>query len=291
MPKHPLAEVFGFPVSNTGPEASRYRRNRLCPYNNKVPNCTKDKAKNPLGVCSIVHGNEIVITCPTRFREDWIIAEDAAQFFFPQSTHWTTLTEIRLSGKHGKFASNIDIVIVAYAANGHVTDFGALEVQAVYISGNVRNAFEYYMEAPASRAYMDWTTRPNYPRPDYVSSSRKRLAPQLILKGGILNAWKKQIAVAVNRGFYETLPVFEEVERDKANIAWLIYDLKHDPQGNRYHLERHKVVYTDFQSAMLRITTSQAGDMQELIDLLQSRMDRKLEDGHPPDTQTVGLSF
>jgi len=246
MPKHPLAEVFGFPVDNTGAEASRYRRNRLCPFNNKVPNCTKDKTDNPLGVCSILDEDEVVATCPTRFRQDWIIAEDAAQFFFPPNTHWTTLTEIRLSDRHGKSAGNIDIVVVAYDVSGHVTDFGALEVQAVYISGNVRNAFEYYMEAPASHAHMDWTTRPNYPRPDYLSSARKRLAPQLIFKGGILNAWKKKIAVAVNRSFYETLPAFDEVERDRANIAWLVYDLKRDSQENCYHLERHKVVHTDF---------------------------------------------
>ena len=33
---------------------------------------------------------------------------------------------------------------------------------------------------------MDWSSQHNYPNPDYLSSSRKRLAPQLIYKGGIL---------------------------------------------------------------------------------------------------------
>ncbi len=82
MPKHPLAEVFGFPTTNLSPEAERYRKNKLCPYNNKVPSCTKDKAENPLGVCSVYAGNDIAITCPIRFRQDWLIAEDAAAFFF-----------------------------------------------------------------------------------------------------------------------------------------------------------------------------------------------------------------
>ena len=44
MPKHPLAEVFGFPIDNLSPEAERYRKLKLCPYNNKVPSRTKDKA-------------------------------------------------------------------------------------------------------------------------------------------------------------------------------------------------------------------------------------------------------
>jgi hypothetical protein len=82
MPRRPLAEVFGFPPDNLSPEAERYRRSRLCPYNNKVPSCTKDKANDPLGVCSVRDGSDLAITCPVRFREDWIIAEDAAAFFF-----------------------------------------------------------------------------------------------------------------------------------------------------------------------------------------------------------------
>ena len=29
-----------------------------------------------------MHGNRPVITCPVRFRENWLIADDAADFFF-----------------------------------------------------------------------------------------------------------------------------------------------------------------------------------------------------------------
>ncbi len=50
MAKQPLAEVFGYPISNHSAEAKRCRDNALCPFGNKVPNCTKDKANNPLGV-------------------------------------------------------------------------------------------------------------------------------------------------------------------------------------------------------------------------------------------------
>jgi hypothetical protein len=36
-------------------KAERYRSHRLYPFNNKAPNYTKDKAKDPLGVCSVYH--------------------------------------------------------------------------------------------------------------------------------------------------------------------------------------------------------------------------------------------
>jgi hypothetical protein len=70
MPENPLAEVFGFPIDNFSSEANRHRSRRLCPHNNKVPNCTKDKAKGPLGVCSIFDNANIAITCPIRFRQN-----------------------------------------------------------------------------------------------------------------------------------------------------------------------------------------------------------------------------
>lgn len=225
MPNQPMAEVFGFPVENNCEAAARHRAKRLCPFNNKVPNCTKDKAQNPLGVCSVFDGNDIAITCPVRFRQDWRIAENAAEFFFPPKTKWTSLVEVQLHDKHGKSAGNIDVVLVAYNEKGKVIDFGSCEVQAVYISGNIRDPFEQYMENPTKNAQMNWRGKPNYPRPDYLSSSRKRLAPQLLFKGGIFKEWGKKQAVAIHRGFFNTLPKMAQVRRTKADLARMVYDL------------------------------------------------------------------
>jgi hypothetical protein len=121
--KHPLGEVFGFPVDNFSTEADRYRGHRLCPFGNKVPNCTKDKADNPLGVCSVKDNNILTITCPIRFRQNWIIADDAAAFFFPPDALWTSLTEIRLNDAYGKSAGNIDVVLVSYDTSGRLLDY------------------------------------------------------------------------------------------------------------------------------------------------------------------------
>ena len=89
---------------------------------------------------------------------------------------------------------------------------------------------------------MDWSKEANYPRPDYLSSSRKRLAPQLLFKGGILHSWKKKIAVALNKSFFATLPPLKQVPKSKADIAWLIYDLEllneKDQDPGRYSLKK-----------------------------------------------------
>lgn len=283
---HPLVEVFGFPTDNFSSDAVRYRKKKLCPFNNKVPNCTKDKANDPLGTCCVLAGEGVAITCPIRFRENWIIADDGADFFFPPNTRWTSLTEVRLKDKNGKSAGNIDLVLVSYNEHGKVIDFGALEVQAVYISGNIRKPFEFYMKDPQKNSNMDWKGQQWWPAPDYLSSSRKRLAPQLIFKSGILDAWGKKTAVALDQGFFNTLPKLQEAPKEQAEIAWLIYDLNHNKETNRYVLERKKAVYTKFTSALDQITHSEPGDVSDFIALLQGKLDEKLN-GTPPTTQTI----
>lgn len=280
LPKQPLAEVFGYPVDNFSLQAERYRRLKLCPFHNKVPNCTKSRAKNPIGVCSVYDAKQTAtITCPIRFREDWYIAEHAASFFFPQGANFTSLTEVRLNDKSGKTAGNTDIVLVSYDDAGRLIDFGSLEVQAVYISGTISTPFNYYISDPVKNASFDWRKHENYPRPDYLSSSRKRLAPQLIYKGGILHAWRKKMAVAVDSQFFATLPSMEAVDKDDAELVWLVYDLKQDPVENRRRLTLSQTVYTRFLPALDRITKSEPGDVGEFIYLLQTKLDEVLATG------------
>ena len=282
--KSPLSEVFGFPVVNESLKAQRYRRKKLCPFNNKVPNCTKDKANNPLGVCSIWHKGTSVITCPTRFREDWIIIENAAEFAFGEKATWTSLSEVKLADRNGQSAGNIDFVLVEYNNKGQLIDFASLEVQGVYISGNLRNPFEEYIKNPSKD--FEWPTRYNYPKPDYLSSSRKRLIPQMLYKGGIFQSWKKKQSVALQKSFFETLPSLPITTRSKADIAWFLYDLVFDKEQKQNNLVLTDTVYTEFEPALLRVTTSEPGNISDFINILQNRLDEHL-DNNPPDAPSL----
>jgi hypothetical protein len=189
----------------------------------------------------VYEGDHAVITCPVRFRQNWIIATDAASFFFPAGRRCTSLTEVRLEDKHGRSAGNIDVVLVAYDDRGQIIDFGALEVQAVYISGS--------------------------------SSSRGQLAPQLIHKGGILHAWGKKLAVAVDRHFLADLPPLPEAGPDEAEIAWLVYDLVLDPGQNRYELVKQQTAYTRFLAATDDFAGAEVGPVEDFINRLDVAFD------------------
>lgn len=269
----PLAEVFGFPIVNQLERAVRYRENKLCPFNNIVSNCTKNSIEFPLGVCSLNHKDKPLIICPIRFREDWKIVSDAAAFIFDEKTTWTQIGEVRLKDKFGKSAGNIDYVLVAYDDKGRVLDFGSLEVQAVYISGNLTGPFSAYLENPTPE--FSWTQAFKYPKPDYLSSSRKRLVPQIIAKGSILKQWNKKQAVALQTAFYNTLPPMPEVDKAESDFAFFLYDLFPVKKEKRLELKLSRVVYTKFAIALEQIAKFEAGSITDFTQLLQKKLDAK----------------
>lgn len=269
----PLGEVFGFPIDNESDRAKRYRDNKLCPYNNIVSNCTKNSIEFPLGVCSLNHKGKQVIICPIRFREDWTIISDAANFIFDGIATWTHVGEVRLKDKHGKSAGNIDYVLVSYDAKGRVLDFGSLEVQAVYISGNLTGPFSAYLEAP--RPDFSWTQAFKYPKPDYLSSSRKRLIPQIIAKGSILKQWNKKQVVALQTSFYNTLPALPEFDKEESDFAFFLYALVPEKKTQVLSLKLQRIVYTKFANALELIAKFEAGSINQFTEILQKKLDAK----------------
>lgn len=270
----PLIEIFGYPADNFTPEAINSRSNKLCPFQGPNVPCTKVSVTAPLGVCTVADGNGHAITCPTRFKENWNIASDAAEFFFPSGAQYQRLPEVRIKGGDGSSAGNIDVVLAQTNDSGEIVDFGSLEIQAVYISGNVRAPFEFYMENPLTNGPLGWRGD-KYPRPDYLSSSRKRLAPQMIMKGGIFKTWGKKQAIALHVGFFNTLPTLDELpetRKSEADIAWFIYDLVQHPTENRLVLTKVRTLYTEFHSALATITTRDASDIEEFENLLRSKL-------------------
>ena len=279
---NPMAEIFGFPPENIDKRASYYRENRLCPFFNRFPNCTKDKADDPLGVCSINHQGSKIITCPSRFREDWMILRNAAAFVWPKGTKWTSLPEIRLTDANGQSAGNIDYVLVSYDTDGKILDFASIEVQGVYISGNLRNSFKEYMTNPSPD--FSWDGK-NYPHPDYLSSSRKRLIPQMLYKGGIFKAWGKKQCVVIQKSFFETLPSLPQVSKEQADIAWFLYDLDYSKTENQNHLVLKDIIYTEFKAALDKVIYTNPGKMSDFVNQLQGKLEERKV--CPPETHSV----
>ena len=270
--RSPLAEVFGYPASNLSNQATEVRANTLCPFKLRGDVCTKDKKDDPLGACSIHHQGSPIIICPVRFEEDRQVLYDTAKFFFDGTTGVEVIPEARLKMENGSSAGNIDFVLVKTDGD-RITDFGGLEIRSVYVSGSSRDPFARYMDGPEGWQSVDWDSdEADRPRPDYLSSSRKRLVPQLIQKGRVLGEWDKKQAVAIQRSFYDTLPSVERVPQSAADLAWFIYDLK--PTGDRLTLIHQTTVYTTLKKAVRDITTPQPGSPKRFLDYITRKRKR-----------------
>lgn len=275
MASQPLCEVFGYPIGDFSDEAICHREEKLCPYNNSSRFCTKDKKDNPLGVCSMWYEGRPVIICPIRFRQDWRVVSDTAPFLLRNSSG-KFVTEATIKDANKESAGHIDVVVLETGPDHRIIDFGALEIQAVYITGNVRNPFAFYYENPSARFADPWNGA-NAPHPDWLSSV-KRLVRQLTVKGTIIRAWDKKIAVVVESQFYNTLTLLNDIAEyhpEEADMAWFLYSLVSNPQNGRFELELERKVYLRFVDVQEKLSKINPGDITDFTTVLENKYQRK----------------
>ena len=216
-----------------------------CPFKPGLPLCSKAG-----GVCSIQLYDEgldgrigsslegPVITCPSRFEQDYLLVRWLAEIVGFSSDEAKVAREIPFmqSVTTNKPAGKIDL-IVAKSENGHLEWYG-LEIQAVYFSGQGMSS---QFEILAS----DEDVVPPYPnynrRPDWRSSSAKRLMPQLQVKVPTVRRWNSKIAVAVDSPFFESIggpSAAPTQDINDGDIIWLVPELLWDHDEGRFLLSR-----------------------------------------------------
>ena len=112
-----------------------------------------------------------------------------------------------------------------------------------------------------------------------------------MFQGGILHSWKKKSVVALDKSFFDTLPHLKEVPKADAEIAWLVYDLQlvGESGQERFKLVKIDEVFTEFESALLSLTTPIPGKLTDFVTLLQEKLDEQLES--PPTNKIIERPF
>ena len=103
----------------------------------------------------------------------------------------------------------------------------------------------------------------------------------MLYKGGIFESWKKKQTVALQKSFFDTLPSLPTTTKSKADIAWFLYDLQFNKEQNQNNLVLVDTIYTEFEPALLRVTTPEPGEISDFINILQNRLDEHLEKNSP----------
>ena len=223
MSRYGVAEWFGEPFRAMPAQRRRVLARAAlgragpppCPFQRGRPPCGKAG-----GVCSIQVPNGLpVITCPRRFDQGDLLPAWLARIVGFPEIHMAREVPFMRSPVTGKAAGRVDLVI---AQDGAATSWFGLEVQAVYFSGKaMRPDFELLLENDDSAPPEPTEIR----RPDWRSSSAKRLMPQLQVKGPTLIRWGSKLAVAVDMPFFEAIggpTAAPSHDLNDGDIVWLV---------------------------------------------------------------------
>lgn len=218
---------------------------------------------------------ELVTTCPHRFQELGIIYQWIGQTLLGHERPVVVaevgfleqVGEEKLEDASSEDVGRIDSVLVH--PNLGQLSWCALEVQAVYFSGNtMRREFEELrveslLGLPFPSAHR---------RPDFRSSGPKRLMPQLQIKVPTLRRWGKKMAVLVDRPFFDSLGKMEDV-KDVSNcdIAWFV--VRYDESGGKATLTPNFVKLTTLENAVEGLT----GGSPVTLTQFEARMREKLD--------------
>ena len=216
----------------------------LCPFQEGNRTCSKGS-----GVCSIkLYGkgddnravdleDTPIITCPKRFEEGLLLISWLAEIVEAKDTDVQIAKEVPflINPDTKKPAGKIDFVLATDV--GDSSRWFALEIQAVYMSGNsIQSQFKILKN--------DDQETPPYPdenrHPDWRSSSAKRLMPQLRTKVPVIRQWGNKVAIALDSQFFQHLggPSPErQTQITEGDIIWMIPTMRLG-EDERYHLYR-----------------------------------------------------
>ena len=249
-----------------------------CPFQQNHPQCSKKG-----GVCSIrryaedenrrlgVPVDEPVITCPRRFEEGSLVNKWLAEVAeFPlDETQVAGEVPFMRSTETNKPAGKIDMIVAH--VQGENLRWHGLEIQAVYFSGKgMASEFEALRD--------DSGEPPPYPsairRPDWRSSSAKRLMPQLEIKAPTLRRWGAKLAVAVDRPFFNAVGGTSDQpshDLNEGDIIWLVTRLHRSAAGTWQLARDHWEVLT-LEDSNKRLQAAETISRENFETALRSRL-------------------
>lgn len=158
----------------------------------------------------------------------------------------------------------------------NLDDWCGLEIQSVYFSGD-RMSLEYdpFTEVPPPEAPFPKGRR----RPDFRSSSAKRLLPQLQTKIPSLRRWGKKMAVVVDEAFFYEMAEMEAVDHiSNCDIVWVV--VGYEKEGDALHLRQKKVHFTTLEDAVLGLTAGKPVAREQFEDRILGKLKSPYAEKH-----------
>lgn len=250
---------------------------RPCPFRTDVPDptCTKTGGVCSLmlydddgGVMKSVEGERGLLrsVCPYRFHQGDKIVKyvgrgllqdpdpiQAAEVGFLESTG-------NLDSDSGEDVGRIDMILVESSPTASDPDWVALEIQAVYFSGDEMGVEFKYIRDTQGKLSMAQGKR----RPDYRSCGPKRLMPQLQIKVPTLRRWGKKMVVVVDLPFFRSMGEMRTVPHvSNADIVWCVVDFVEVEGSPHFQIKVVEEHYVTLESAIEGLTGGEPVSLDE----------------------------
>lgn len=214
---------------------------------------------------------EPVIMCPRRFQAEGLVYKWVAQAAnFPlQETKVANEVPFMRSTETNKPAGKIDMIVAHQ--QGDDLKWHGLEIQAVYFSGQgMTSEFEALRD--------DLQEPPPFPsanrRPDWRSSSAKRLMPQLQIKAPTVRRWGAKLAVVVDQPFFDAIGGSSSQpshDLNEGDIIWIVVCLERTGNGALQLVRAHWEILT-LEDSNTRLQAAETISRESFETTLRSRL-------------------
>ena len=231
------------------------------PYRAPLGDYLADRIGEPVG--------SIIIMCPKRFNQDEVVHRWLARIVGFRSAYVAEEVPFMRSPDTGREAGRIDLVLSDDETGG---DWYGLEIQAVYFSGRSMNPDFTLLSQDAGRLPPAPTV---VRRPDWRSSSAKRLMPQLTVKVPTLRQWGKKMAVAVDTSFFGAIggnSPRPSHDLNDGDVIWLTLDVSDD-----YRLQTHHWEVLPLEASADKLLNAETVKREEFESALRRKL-RPMED-------------
>lgn len=287
MTRYGIAEWYGYDLLAITPQERQKLANVALGNDSTTPVCPFQQNNRPChkrgGVCSLrlyeddgsgtvqQSASAPLALCPSRFEQSNLLLKWLGDIVGIPEEQVSIAREIPFmeSIQDNKPAGKIDL-IVARDEKDRLEWYG-LEIQAVYFSGKgMGSEFEAMLE--------NNSLLPPYPtevrRPDWRSSSAKRLMPQLEVKVPTLRRWGSKMAVAVDKPFFDSIGgPSENYSQDlgDGDIIWMVPAISAIEDGKLALMRGHWEVLT-LEASRNKLLAARTIQRHEFENSLRSRL-------------------
>lgn len=221
------------------------------------------------GAVNLFPGPQAIHTvCPARFKARGLVQSWAAEIVLDTPMP-LVIDEVpfleRRDSAGTRAVGKIDSILVS--PDRSAFNWCALEMQAVYLSGSkTGRAMSQAIGGDAGLAFIS-----TLGRPDYRSSSVKRLMPQLQIKVPTLRRWGKKTVVVVDECFFARLgEMTRENDISNADIAWLVVGF--EECASKIEIVKKAVHFTKLEESVIGLTAGNPPSQRVFEDRIRQRV-------------------